>query len=56
MNGNDTVTIKSGETVRFPVASDHPLAKYQQLKTVSELGSLHDLAVVRIPPAPPDTA
>lgn len=46
MNGNDTVTIKSGEVVGFPVASDHPFAKYQKLKAVSELGNLHDLAVV----------
>ena len=44
---NDTVVIKSGEAVRFPVTSDNPLAKYQQQVDVSQISNLHDLAVVR---------
>jgi hypothetical protein len=44
---SDTVVIKSGEVVHFPVASDHPLAKYQQQLDVSQLANLHDLATVR---------
>ena len=44
---NETVVINPGEVVRFPVPSGHPLARYQQLKPVSEFGNLHDLAIVR---------
>ncbi|MBV9391478.1 MAG: hypothetical protein JOY96_06250 [Verrucomicrobia bacterium] len=39
--------IKSGQTVRFPVASNDPLGRFQQLKTVAELTNVHDLAVAR---------
>jgi IPT/TIG domain len=45
---SDTVVITSGETVQFPVPSDHPLAKYQQQVGLSELGNLHDLAVAQM--------
>jgi hypothetical protein len=43
----EQIVIKSGEVVRFPVASDHPLAKYQQLLDVSQVPNLHELAIVR---------
>ena len=45
-NGSPVV-IRSGQTVRFPVTSEDPLAAFQQLKTVSELTNLHELAFVR---------
>jgi len=44
---DNPVVIASGEVVNFPVASDHPLAKYQQLQDVSEVDNHRDLAVVR---------
>jgi hypothetical protein len=43
---SESVVIKSGEVVHFPVASDHPLAKYQQQVDTSKR-NIHDLAVVR---------
>jgi hypothetical protein len=47
MSSGDPVVVRSGETVRFPVASEHPLAQFQQLKAVSEVANVHDLAIVR---------
>jgi len=44
-NGNSV--FKSGQTVRFPVASNDPLASIQHLQTVDELTNLQDLAVSR---------
>ena len=44
---SDTVVIKSGEVVYFPVTSDHPLARYQQQVDASQASNLHDLAIVR---------
>ena len=43
----DTVVINKGETVRFPVAASHPLAKYQSIKAPSDLPDLHGLAIVQ---------
>jgi hypothetical protein len=42
------VVIRAGETVTFPVASDHPLAQYQQLQRPSSVPNLHDLALARV--------
>ena len=39
--------IPSGETLRFPVPSGHPLAKYQSFKRLSEISNLQDLAIVK---------
>ena len=47
MSNGSPVVVRSGETVRFPVATSHPLAQFQELKTVSELTNLHDLAFAR---------
>jgi hypothetical protein len=47
MSNGNAVTITSGETVRFPVPSDHALAPYQQLQAVSEVPNLSDLAIGR---------
>jgi hypothetical protein len=47
MSSDNPVVIKSGQTVRFPVASNDPLARFQQLKTVAELTNVQDLAVAR---------
>jgi hypothetical protein len=47
MSNDNSVVIKSGQTVRFPVASNDPLARFQQLKTVAELTNVQDLAVAR---------
>jgi hypothetical protein len=47
MSSSTSVVVKSGQIVRFPVASNDPLAQYQQMKTVAELGDLHGLSVVR---------
>jgi hypothetical protein len=44
---SDIVVIKSSETVRFPVTSEHPLAKHQQQFSISQLTNLNDLAIVR---------
>jgi IPT/TIG domain len=44
---SDTVVIRSGEVLRFPVSSDDPLAKYQHQLDVSQVSNLHDLATVR---------
>lgn len=41
-----TVTIKAGEKVRFPVDARHPLAKYQQFKKPSQMPDVHNLAIV----------
>ena len=45
---DNPVVITSGQVVNFPVPSDHPLAKYQQLQPVPAVGNLSDLAVVRV--------
>jgi hypothetical protein len=47
MSNGNALVVSSGSTVRFPVASDDPLAKFQQLKTVAQLENLHDIAFVR---------
>jgi hypothetical protein len=44
---SESVVIKSGQVVHFPVTSDHTLAKYQQQINRSQVSNLHDLAVVR---------
>jgi hypothetical protein len=47
MSDSNPLVIQAGQTVRFPVASSDPLAQYQQLKAVSEVASLNDLAIAR---------
>ena len=43
---NDVVVVKSGEILRFPVLSDHPLVKYQQQVDVSQASNLREIAVI----------
>jgi hypothetical protein len=47
VSNDNAVTITSGQTVRFPVTSDHPLAQFQQLKAVSDMPNISDLAIAR---------
>ena len=47
MSNDNSVFIKAGQTARFPVASNDPLASIQHLQTVDELTNLQGLAVSR---------
>jgi hypothetical protein len=41
------VVISSGQTVRFPVSSTDPLAKFQSFQALDQVGNIEDLAFAR---------
>jgi hypothetical protein len=41
------LTVTAGQTIRFPVPSNHPLAPFQALKNVSEVPNIHELPIAR---------